>query len=138
MKRVEVKYKKTDSYLLFVKMVKEHANLGLREAKDFCDRCKEFPDVLFPLFVSDDLKFKIDIEHNFGDNIKILTKEYQRDIKLMKLGLGDYNDMIDILSSELSYKLSMSKNSKSSIKDMLLDMELDEETLTKFFNKIIK
>lgn len=135
MKKVEVKYKRdTQSHLLFVKIIKEHTGLGLKEAKDFCDNCKYFKNTQFPIFVKDDIKFKIDIEHNFDDSIEVLNNEYQRNIKLIKLGLGDYNDMIDILSYHYIYKL----DSEASIKEMLTDMELDEETLVKFFNKIIE
>lgn len=115
MKKVEVKYKRdTKSHLIFIKIVKDNTELGLKESKDFCDNCREFPNKPFPLFVKDDIKFKRDIKHKFDDGIEILTKEHQRNIKLIKL------------------------DSEASIKEMLTDMELDEETLVKFFNKIIE
>ena len=94
--------------LMFVKIIKEHTGLGLKEAKDWCDRISE-PNNLpyFELTIKTSLEsFKLSLKGNLPEyEFEFYDKEEQRNLKLLALGLGDLEDKIDVVSKELSIKL---------------------------------
>ena len=141
MKRVELRYiKDINSHLQFVRLIKEFTGMGLKEAKEFCDNCRSYPNTPFVLMVNNDIEFKSKIEDSMGDSILVSNKEHQRNIKLIKLGIGDYQDMIDILSDQISTDLLINtiSNYKNYIKDLILDMEIGEDKLIEIINNRVK
>ncbi len=81
--------------LMFVKILKEYTELGLKESKDICDRLHEMPyrpveieikdagDRLRQDLLNMNLKFQMD-----GD------RGFERERKLLTLGLGEKEDYV--------------------------------------------
>lgn len=116
--------------LMFVKILKEYTELGLKDAKDICDRLHETPyrpvqidlypkmsavDRLKQDFLDIDLKFIMD-----GD------KGFERERKLLTLGLGEKEDYIsffvefeDLLDNQKEiFNLVLSKLSMEDLKEI--------------------
>jgi hypothetical protein len=117
--------------LMFVKIVKEYTELGLKEAKDICDKLHETPyrpvqidlypkmsgavDRLKQDLLDIDLKFIMD-----GD------KGFERERKLLTLGLGEKEDYIsffvefgDLLDNQKEIlNLALSKLSMEDLKEI--------------------
>lgn len=82
--------------LIFVKILKNYTELGLKETKEICDRLHEMPykPIEIDINDSDVDQFRqalLDIELNFimnGD------RKFERERKLLALGLGEKEDYI--------------------------------------------
>ena len=82
--------------LIFVKILKNYTELGLKETKEICDRLHEMPykPIEIDINDSDVDQFRqalLDIELNFimnGD------RKFERERKLLTLGLGEKEDYI--------------------------------------------
>lgn len=97
---------KTSNLLQYVKTVKAHSGLGLKEAKEFCDRTREYEGVEFILPIQTSIaSFEKEIREMVGDTIQVLNREKERQIKLISLGLGDKSDLIQLLSEEMASEL---------------------------------
>ena len=98
--------------LQLVKTIKTHSCMSLKESKELCDEMFVHLNREFDLYVNDISEFKSEIKSNFGDDIQIRDREYERNIKLLSLGLGDDFDRIQILSDLLSSEACASIHNK--------------------------
>lgn len=94
----------TPSKLAFVKLLKEYSGLGLKEAKDLVDSVSNGVVIEF------DTQDNISINQFRKDMIKVGGQysisgglEYDREFKLLTLGLGTEEDYIDFISDNVMY-----------------------------------
>ena len=148
MKLVRIKcVGKVQSLLQFVKTMKTHTGLRLKESKDLCDsiRDKEGQEFTIVVITSPE-EFEREILEMVGPSIQVSNRERERHIKLLSLGLGDDIDKIDIIVDELSSKLLMKVKINKQVglydiyKDFFFDIvsEFNSEQLENFFNTLIK
>jgi hypothetical protein len=144
MKSIKIKLvTPTDSKLAFVKLIKECSGLGLKESKELCDSLHDFPNKSFemPIREWELLNFspaKIDYEKKFIDDIKKIngefivnsSKQYDREIKFLKLGIANSSDYSEFISE---YILNVD-NGKDILKSVL--EQLSKEDLKNIFNKL--
>jgi hypothetical protein len=149
MERVKLKcLSKPANFLQYVKLVKEHAGMDLRSAKDFCDNSIKYLGVDFELYITtSSKKFDDDISSLIGSSIQVYNHQKERQRKLISLGLGDKSDLIDLLAddmaSELVFKVKSANQSglygifNDYISDILINFT--SEQLDKLLNnKLIK
>lgn len=107
MDRVRLKcLSKPGNFLQYVKIVKEHAGMDLRSAKDFCDNSVKYLGVEFELtIITSSKKFDDDISSLIGSSIQVYNHQRERQIKLISLGLGDKSDLIDLLADDMASEL---------------------------------
>ena len=139
---------KTSNLLQYVKVVKDHSGLGLKEAKDFCDNTRSNQGQEFLLTIKTSLQlFEKDIREKVGDTIIVSNREKERQIKLISLGLGDKSDLIQLLSEEMASELvhKTHNNIGASLYSVFTDYMADvltnfnAEQLDELFNnKLIK
>jgi hypothetical protein len=134
--------KPCSSKLFIVKLIKKCSLLGLVESKDFYQRLEANPGVSFEFEVrrdEDDFIFR----DYFINEIKNLDGEYvinggsqwERNVKMLKLGIGEVEDYKDFIKEEIMMK---SDNSSELINFILskLSREVLEETFNKFTQEI--
>lgn len=126
MKQIKVKYigGSTYSLLTFVKIVKDHTGFGLKEAKDFVDSVKGNPGVEIPLLVNNPLEFEKDLIQSNQNAFLVINTLKDRQDKLIQLGLGDNQDIIESLSEDFSHELYVK------IKKSLLETKNDGLRIT--------
>jgi hypothetical protein len=107
MKLIKVKYigGSTYSLLKFVKIVKDHTGMGLKDAKDFVDSVIGSPGVEIPLSVINPLEFEKDLIQSNQNAFVVINAQKMRHDKLIQLGLGSKEDLIQSLSEEISTEL---------------------------------
>ena len=116
MKLIKVKYigGSTYSLLTFVKIVKDHTGMGLKDAKDFVDSVVGSPGVEIPLSVINPLEFEKDLIQSAifcfypmvnQNAFVVINAQKMRHDKLIQLGLGSKEDLIQSLSEEISTEL---------------------------------
>lgn len=107
MKLIKVKYigGSTYSLLTFVKIVKDHTGMGLKDAKDFVDSVVGSPGVEIPLSVINPLEFEKDLIQSNQNAFVVINAQKMRHDKLIQLGLGSKEDLIQSLSEEISTEL---------------------------------
>ena len=107
MKQIKVRYigGSTYSLLTFVKIVKDHTQWGLKDAKDFVDSVRDNPGVEIPLLVYNPIEFEKDLIQSNQNAFLVINTLKDRQDKLIQLGLGDKQDIIDSLSEEISHEL---------------------------------
>jgi len=105
MKKIQIKLiEPCTQKLLFVRLIKECSNLGLKESKDICDRLHSFPGQIQSFEVRDDdalnyaKKFRQDIIDCGGKFQVSGGIEFQRNYKMLELGIGDNSDYIDFIA----------------------------------------
>jgi hypothetical protein len=95
-----------NNMLQYVKIVKTHSGLGLKQAKDFCDATRENRGKQFILEIQTSVQeFEKEIREHLGDSIQVCNREKERQIKLLSLGLGDKSDLIELLAEEMASEL---------------------------------
>jgi hypothetical protein len=107
MKKIRMKcVQKTPSKLAFVKLIKQVSGLGLKESKDIADtfdydinKCIEFE---IPREISIE-QFRKDLNDVGGQYIVNGGLEFEREYKLLTLGLGEQEDYVDFISENLNY-----------------------------------
>ena len=125
-----------------VKLIHKCSLLGLVGSKDFYDRLETNPGVSYEFDVrrdEDDFSFR----DYFINEIKNLDGEYvinggaqwERNVKMLKLGIGEIEDYKDFIKEEIMMK---SDNSSELINFILskLGREVLEETFNKFTQEI--
>jgi hypothetical protein len=138
-----------NSKLAFVKCVKTHTNLGLKEAKEWCDIISSFPFSIdyFTLNIKTNVyDFAYELNSLIGYEFEVIDTIEERNYKLISLGLGDLSDKIDIVSKELARKLDITCKNRNEeslyriyiefFQDFLLDLE--DENLDKLLDKKLK
>lgn len=115
MERVKIKcLSKPTNFLQYVKIVKEHAGLDLRSAKDFCDNSVKYLGIGFELtIITSSKKFDDDIRILIGSCVQVFNHQRDRQIKLISLGLGDKSDLIDLLADDMASELVFKVKSDS-------------------------
>ncbi len=139
--------------LQFVKLIKSNTNLGLRDAKDWCDNVNSNVGVYFTLNITTTLEqFKREALMNLSDyQFSFEDREKERQIKIVSLGLGDIYDKIEVISDEMASDLLFETKKRNTenlfnvyqdyFKDFLitltaeqLDKLVDEKTKKLFTN----
>ena len=144
MRAVKVKcIGKVNNLLQFVKTMKDHTGLGLKEAKDLCDSIRSNEGQEYLVWVNSPESFEKEVREKIGPMIYISNREKERQVKLVSLGLGDDSDKIDLITDELASKLLMvvKQNQNRDLypifKDFLFDVVsgMTSEQLDELFNK---
>ena len=96
--------------LYFVKLIKDCTDLGLKDSKEVCDRLHNRPDIIEEIVVKDSLdenglhysrKFingMKNVEGKFNVNGGL---QWDRNIKMLSLGIADESDYIDFTNEFL-------------------------------------
>lgn len=134
MKKIRMKcIQKTPSKLAFVKLIKEVSGLGLRESKDIADTfdydINKTAD--FEILTSKSIdQFRKDLSQVGGQYLVNGSVEFDREYKLLTLGLGEQEDYVDFISENLNYFT----NQQEAIKIILT--KLSKEDLIEITNKL--
>lgn len=107
MKKIRMKcIRKTPSKLAFVKLIKEVSGLGLKESKDIVDTfdydINKVVEFEIPIQISID-QFRKDLKEIGGQYLVNGGLEFEREYKLLTLGLGEQEDYVDFISQNLNY-----------------------------------
>ena len=97
---------KTPSKLAFVKLIKQVSGLGLKESKDIADTfdydINKTVEFEIPRDISID-QFRKDLKDIGGQYLVNGGLEFEREYKLLTLGLGEQEDYVDFISENLNY-----------------------------------
>lgn len=142
----------TTQKLAFVKLIKECSGLGLKEAKDLCDDLHHNPSIVREMPIRDWETYDYtigkstpaitDFRKKFTTEIKKIDGKFlvnggiqwERNIKMLKLGIGgesDYSDFIKdyilngLEDSENLLTLALSKISENDIKEVFNKINLE-------------
>jgi translation elongation factor EF-Ts len=134
MKKIRLKcVEKTPSKLAFVKLLKEVTGYGLKESKDIADtfdydinKVVEF-EILRDKSID---QFRKDLREIGGQYLVNGGVEFDREYKLLTLGLGEQEDYVDFISQNLNYFT----NQQEAIK--LILTKLSKEDLIEITNKL--
>ena len=97
---------KTPSKLAFVKLIKEVSGLGLKDSKDIADTFDYDINktVEFEILTSKSIdQFRKDLKEIGGQYLVNGGLEFEREYKLLTLGLGEQEDYVDFISENLNY-----------------------------------
>jgi hypothetical protein len=134
MKKVRMKcVESTPSKLAFIKLIKEVSGLGLKESKDIADIFDYNINKTVEFEMSRDKsieQFKKDLKDIGGQYLVNGGVEFDREYKLLILGLGEQEDYIDFISDNLNYFT----NQEEAIKFILA--KLSKEDLIELTNKL--
>ena len=83
------------SKLNFVKMVKDLTKYGLKESKDICDDIHR--NIQKEIEVLDSENFIKEMRKNFGDYVDVYHPAYDRDLKILLVGVGNESDYVDAI-----------------------------------------
>lgn len=107
MKKIRMKcVQKTPSKLAFVKLIKEVSGLGLKESKDIADTFDYDINRIVEFEISREIsieQFRKDLNDVGGQYIVNGGLEFEREYKLLTLGLGEQDDYVDFISENLNY-----------------------------------
>jgi len=115
MKTVKIKLiEPTTEKLAFVKLIKDCSGLGLKESKDLCDSLHSYPERVFEMPIRDwetkdwntgtttststdyRKKFVTEIKNIQGKFIVNGGVQWERDVKMLKLGIAEKSDYGDV------------------------------------------
>jgi hypothetical protein len=129
----------------FVKLIKDCTGLGLKEAKNVCDRLHDRPDLIEEITVHDSIDENgITYSNKFINGMKefvlgefIVTGgiQWQRDIKMLSLGIADESEYIDFVNEFLIDNRNL-EVSQTILRFAL--SKLSKEELREVFNEINK
>lgn len=126
------------SKLLFVKLIKNCSELGLKESKDICDMLHSYPANVQNFEVRQDdtginyaKKFREEIKNCGGEFIVSGGTEFMRDFKLLELDIGDNQDYADFI---VDYYENGFEDQKDFLKFIL--SKLKREELISIFEKV--
>lgn len=137
--------KKGGTLLQFVKSMKKFTGLGLKDAKDLCDKMNSNLEIYFEIEILDEFTLKDVMEElesltDFDFGYQNLAEE--RQINFGKLGLLESDELLDIVSEKISrdiltaiYKGKETKNIiiKNKLEYYLLSLQ--KEQLIEILNK---
>lgn len=118
--------------LRFVKNVKDLCDLGLRDAKDIVDRICQKPYTPFEFEVPIDITTKEvydKLTYELApDNILEINggTQWQREIKMLQLGVGERQDYIDFLKQHIQTNFGNSEEMLTFVLDKLTQEQLQE------------
>lgn len=132
MRTLKIKYKKCNNKLGFVRLVKECTRLGLKESKDIADKIWENTDIVAELKLSDNYQREgriFDPYKEFTSYINDIGEfeiygglEWERDLKMLSLSVGEQEDYIDFLADWIKYN----KQNDDLIKSMLSKIKKED------------
>ena len=107
MKKIRMKcVQKTPSKLAFVKLIKQVSGLGLKESKDIADTfdydINKTVEFEIPRDISID-QFRKDLKEIGGQYLVNGGLEFEREYKLLTLGLGEQEDYVDFKKKKINY-----------------------------------
>jgi hypothetical protein len=135
MKKIRMKcIQKTTSKLAFVKLIKQVSGLGLKESKDIADTfdyddINKIVEFEIPREISIE-QFRKDLNDVGGQYLVNGGVEFEREYKLLTLGLGEQEDYVDFISENLNYFT----NQEDTIKFIL--SKLSKEDLIEITKKL--
>ncbi len=131
----------TPQKLQLVKLIKECSDMGLKESKDLCDFLHDNPGVTkeFEVRRTDSNGNLIDYRKKFANDIKGIGgkfiinggSQWERNIKMLKLGIGDTSDYCEFIKDNILDNLDNSEELLNFVLSKLTKEELEET-----FNKI--
>lgn len=134
---------KCPNKLSFVKLIKDCTGLGLRDSKDVCDRLHDIPNIIEEITVKDSLDENgMHYSKKFINGMKDLVQgkfivtggtQWQRNIKMLSLGIADESDYIDFANeflidnrnlevSETILRFALSKLSKDELQEVFTEI----------------
>ena len=129
----------------FVKLIKDCTGLGLKEAKNVCDRLHDRPDLIEEITVHDSIDENgITYSNKFINGMREVIQgkfivtggiQWQRDIKMLSLGIADESEYIDFVNEFLIDNRNLEK-SQTILRFAL--SKLSKEELQEVFNEINK
>lgn len=81
--------------LHFVKMIMHLTSYGARESKDLCDDIHSYGSNQREIEVLDAENFIKEMGEKFGDFVDVYHPAYDRDLKILLVGVGNEDDYID-------------------------------------------
>ncbi len=137
-----------NALLIFVKAIKEATGMGLKESKDFCDgmnaeftrKGSSFGEIYLHGSYRDNVgvisKLK-DSLNSTGGYFEFSDRLYERNMKLISLGLASDNDYADGISELLAinYYDKSVEEIESALKEVFID--IDKEQLAKIYNQLV-
>jgi hypothetical protein len=121
--------------LIFVRLIKDCSGLGLKESKDICDRLHAGEVQTFEAREDDAVnyakKFRQDIVSCGGKFQVSGGVEFQRNYKMLELGIGDDSDYVDFISESI-FQNNL-ENSEEFLKFVL--SKFNREELIEIFDK---
>jgi hypothetical protein len=120
--------------LQFVKNIKELCGLGLRDAKDIVDRICQKPyipvEIDIPTGIStkevhDKIRYNLSFSGDYDFEINGGT-QWQREIKMLQLGVGERQDYLDFLKQHIQTNFGNSEEMLTFVLDKLTQEQLQE------------
>ena len=128
--------------LYFVKLIRDCTGLGLKESKDVCDRLHNRPDIIEEIIVKDSLDENgLHYSRKFIEGMKNIEGKFnvtgglqwQRNLKMLSLGIADKSDYIDFTNeflidnrnlevSETILRFALSKLSKDELQEVFTEI----------------
>jgi hypothetical protein len=129
----------TPNKLQFVKLIKDCSGLGLRESKDLCDELHKSPHLVQDMPVRVSTNETIDYSSHFKSEIKNVGGKFlvnggiqwERNIKILKLGICDESDYSDFIKDYILNGLEDAENLL-----ILALSKISENDIKEIFNKI--
>jgi hypothetical protein len=126
MKKIRLKcIQKTTTKLAFVKLLKEVTGYGLREAKDLADTFDNDINkvVEFEILPSISIEqFRKSLNDISGEYVVNGGLSFEREYKLLTLGLGEKEDYVDFISENINFF----DNKEDTIRFILSKLEKEE------------
>jgi hypothetical protein len=136
---------KCPNKLQFVKLIKDCTGLGLRDSKDVCDRLHDRPDLIEEITVIDGVDENgITYSKKFINGMREVIQgkfnvtggiQWQRNLKMLSLGIADESDYIDFTNEFLIDNRNL-EVSQTILRFAL--SKLSKEELREVFNEINK
>ena len=138
----------TAEKLKFVKLIKDCSGLGLKESKDLCDSLHSLPSKTFDMPIRDwetkdwatgattpaqtdyIKKFITELRDIDGEFIVNGGTQWERNVKMLKLGVADKSDYIDFMKEYILNKFANSEEMLNFVFD-----KVTKEDLQDIFNK---
>lgn len=124
--------------LQLVKLIKEFSGMGLRDSKDLCDSLHDNPHLYHDMPIDRTItivdpvkRFTLELKNIDGQFLVNSGIQWERDVKILKLGIADKSDYSDFLKN---YIFSSFENSEN-ILNLALS-KLSKEQLEEVFNQI--
>ena len=144
--KIEIKLiKPCSARLLFVKILKDYTDLGLRDAKILCDNLHSNPGVSFKVEIdwpsgtidTNDgncvRKFIDDLKECGGELVVNGGTEWLRHYKVLSIGLGDKKEYSDFISNHIYDNRNIGETKE--LIDFMID-KLSKEEISELFKKI--
>ena len=116
--------------LQFVKNVKELCDIGIRDSKNIVDRICQKPYIPFEFELPMDIttnEVKEKLSHNLPDILEINGgTQWQREIKILQLGVGERQDYIDFLKQHIQTNFGNSEEMLTFVLEKLTQEQLQE------------